>query len=367
MHRIRCYSLWLAALLLGWASAPRAGHAQTCVDGVACVEAVPNERGVAFQVYNRSERPIYVTIAPELINLKAEVSLPHTQQYPPGGPYRAFEVRAVQNGQRWGYGYQFNYRPAWKRDEDCREDLCVIREQRGDELAYLVENRRSDTVSLQFRMRPQNVRFGVPFPYLVVVPPAGTVRAFEGVVTDPIGAWSSGVSWRWAAGDAEARHNNGYVYTLPYDVDRAYRIDQGYNGAFSHRGKYALDFNLARGDAVRAAREGIVVATEAGYGDGKPEETYRDRSNYVHVRHADGTLGVYTHLERGTIAVRPGERVRRGQLLGQSGNSGYSSGPHLHFEVRRLTPDLTTETVPVRFQTARGIEMLEEGGVYEQR
>jgi murein DD-endopeptidase MepM/ murein hydrolase activator NlpD len=74
---------------------------------------------------------------------------------------------------------------------------------------------------------------------------------------------------------------------------------------------------------VLAAADGVVVAvahTWVGYG------------NYVIVAHGSGVLTLYAHLL--DIAVTPGAHVTRGQLLGREGSSGYSTGPHLHFEVR---------------------------------
>ena len=57
--------------------------------------------------------------------------------------------------------------------------------------------------------------------------------------------------------------------------------------------------------------------------------------NYVRILHDDGTMGVYLHLMRGSVAVREGQRVEAGMQIGRSGNTGNSTGPHLHFVVQR--------------------------------
>ncbi|MGH8335412.1 MAG: M23 family metallopeptidase, partial [Gammaproteobacteria bacterium] len=59
--------------------------------------------------------------------------------------------------------------------------------------------------------------------------------------------------------------------------------------------------------------------------------------NFVRVLHDDGTMGVYLHLKQGSVSVREGQRVAVGSPLALSGNTGNSSGPHLHFVVQRNT------------------------------
>jgi len=69
----------------------------------------------------------------------------------------------------------------------------------------------------------------------------------------------------------------------------------------------------------------------------------------VRILHDDGTIAVYAHLNRNSIRVRPGERVRAGQYIADSGNTGLSSGPHLHFAVQR-NAGMRIEALPVEFE-----------------
>ncbi len=99
--------------------------------------------------------------------------------------------------------------------------------------------------------------------------------------------------------------------------------------------------DLKRGIPVVAAADGLVAATR----DGEPEhfgldydpEAIRGREagNAVRLDHGGGWETQYNHLRRGSVAVRPGERVRRGQRLGLMGLSGRTQFPHLEFAVRR--------------------------------
>jgi murein DD-endopeptidase MepM/ murein hydrolase activator NlpD len=76
-------------------------------------------------------------------------------------------------------------------------------------------------------------------------------------------------------------------------------------------------------------------------GSGKQAHTFASRANFVRVLHDDGSMGMYAHLEYYGVGVKVGQRVAAGDLLGLSGNTGYSTGPHLHFAV--LVNDGTQE------------------------
>jgi murein DD-endopeptidase MepM/ murein hydrolase activator NlpD len=143
-------------------------------------------------------------------------------------------------------------------------------------------------------------------------------------------------------GDPEARPTP-YVYGLPYPHGLTFSVLQGFHGAFSHRGsnEYAVDFNCPVATPVIATRPGRVVAINASaQGSGTSPEFLDDkRANFVLVLHDDGTLGEYMHLAPSGVRVKPGQRVERSQPLGLSGNTGFSSTPHLHFQVMTAAED----------------------------
>lgn len=117
---------------------------------------------------------------------------------------------------------------------------------------------------------------------------------------------------------------------MRYPFDREYPITQEYGdnpGNYSRFGMVAhngIDFGAPTGTNVYAVLPGTVERAtfdDGGYGF------------YVQVKHADGLTSVYAHLSQ--VRVQPGVTVKEGQLLGQTGSTGNSTGPHLHFEVRR--------------------------------
>ena len=90
----------------------------------------------------------------------------------------------------------------------------------------------------------------------------------------------------------------------------------------SKRFHSGIDFSAPSGTPIRAADDGVVHTATAmsGYG------------NTVVIDHGGGLATLYAHQSR--VAVRPGQRVERGEVIGYVGSTGYSTGPHLHFEVR---------------------------------
>ena len=68
----------------------------------------------------------------------------------------------------------------------------------------------------------------------------------------------------------------------------------------------------------------------------------------MRILHDDGTYAIYAHLNTNSIRVKPGDKVRRGQYIADSGNTGFSSGPHLHFAVVRNV-GMEIQSLPVIF------------------
>lgn len=173
------------------------------------------------------------------------------------------------------------------------------------------------------------------------------------------------VSSQWSAamsradvrlGRVDADHDDDYLYRLPYADDVSFPIIQGYGAKLSHRGveRFALDFGMPVGTPVHAARDGVVVLVEDSHDFGCAREECAAFANFIVVLHSDGTTGEYFHLERGSAAVRVGDRVARGQRIARSGDTGFSTAPHLHFGVYRTGRDNTTQSLAVRFKTRSG-------------
>ena len=86
---------------------------------------------------------------------------------------------------------------------------------------------------------------------------------------------------------------------------------------------------------------------------GGKDKYFLDKANYVKVLHEDGTYAIYAHILRATAAVKPGDSVQVGDVLARSGSSGYSTGPHLHFVIRKNV-GLKTVSIPFKFISDAG-------------
>ena len=152
-----------------------------------------------------------------------------------------------------------------------------------------------------------------------------------------------------------AAHAPSRPYRLPFALAQSFRVSQAWPATITHTepaSAYALDFVMPVGTGIYAAREGVVIEiADEYYSAGLDPDTDLARANIVRILHDDGTMALYAHLNWNSIRVRPGQAVRRGEYLADSGNTGFSSGPHLHFVVHRNAGGVI-ESVPVEFAGA---------------
>ncbi|WP_299935126.1 M23 family metallopeptidase [Sulfuricurvum sp.] len=232
---------------------------------------------------------------------------------------------------------------------------------------FEVENLNPYTVTLSIDFESlSNLKASNRLPLFIEVPGRSKKKVLE---LSRISA-ALGVDYRssygWVRGSAFAIHQDNYLYTLPFVKGANVYVSQGYHGDTSHKGlsAYAVDFPVAVGTPIYAAREGIVVGAEGSNNLGGASPEYRQYANYVIIEHSDGTMGNYYHLKQGGTAVAIGQKVLKGDLIGYSGNTGYTSGPHLHFSVSKVDPISMRRpmNLPIKMQTAQGIVILPQKG-----
>lgn len=175
------------------------------------------------------------------------------------------------------------------------------------------------------------------------------------------------------AGNSEASgtdHDDAYVYRLPYADTETWSVLQGYGSPLSHRGTeyYTIDFGMPEGTLVYSAREGRVERVEDRFDLSCWKADCGGFANFVEIRHADGTLGRYFHLQQDSVTVVPGQWVSRGKPIARSGDTGYSSAPHLHFGVYRTVRGGADQSIAVQFAVRGGfVGRLRTGARYTNR
>lgn len=152
--------------------------------------------------------------------------------------------------------------------------------------------------------------------------------------------------------------DTSYVYTLPYEAGKKYRIVQGYFGAYSHKERAALDFKMKRGTNIAAIRDGVVVRVKEDGDKGGWAKKYRPYGNNVVIQHSDGSRAGYWHLQKDGALVNVGDTVKQGQIIALSGKTGYAAMPHLHLLVWVYDKNGRWQQVATRFQTSKGIKYL---------
>lgn len=152
-------------------------------------------------------------------------------------------------------------------------------------------------------------------------------------------------------------------YILPFPVGESSEVLQAYCTTGSHRNQLAYDFIRPFGSEVTAVRDGEVMTVVSHH----PDFTQNEIFNFINIRHEDGTLAFYAHLQQDSIFVAEGEFVFAGQLIGLNGSSGTPTAcdafivnpPRdqcaiLHFGVYATYPTQEGNDVAINFRNGEG-------------
>lgn len=160
-------------------------------------------------------------------------------------------------------------------------------------------------------------------------------------------------SWGACMGDLDRKAEFNKM-SFPFCKGKSYKIVQGYNGQYSHHtdySRYAIDFGLAVNDTICAADSGVVVGVIKDYKIGADDKRLEDFANFITIYHPhSGLYTQYVHLKNNGSLVKPGDRVKQGQAIALSGMTGFTSIPHLHFNVLLPSPPKDGfRSVPIEF------------------
>ncbi len=148
------------------------------------------------------------------------------------------------------------------------------------------------------------------------------------------------------------------LYVLPWTPGLTYTVQNAHcppNPTWGHQNTFAYDFNMQIGDPVLASRAGTVIIVREFNMDGN-RTCGTGGENWIFVQHGDGTVMQYVHLTFNGSLVDVGDYVEQGQVIGLSGDTGCSSGPHLHTWLFRDATDFSRKaSLPVNYRNASGV------------
>ena len=226
-------------------------------------------------------------------------------------------------------------------------------EQKPGENTYFAFNSLHAPVQLSVSLENAKYVQLVPSQGDFVLPAQRETQAFSVLASGSAAGYQ--LSYRITPGTPNAAVDLNAEYRLPFAKGKAFVIHQGFGGAFSHSAPenyHAVDFAMPIGTPIHAARAGIVMQIEEDFFEaGVDKKAYGERANFVAILHTDGSFAIYAHLDLENVMVGLGQRVDVGQLIAHSGNTGFSTGPHLHFVVQR-NAGAKLVSVPFKFTIA---------------
>jgi murein DD-endopeptidase MepM/ murein hydrolase activator NlpD len=247
--------------------------------------------------------------------------------------------------------------PALAGAEENHTGFRVVEKHDGDTLSLIIKSDYACefTVTLEATLKNMTASRPLPFTEDAAGRSSFTLARFRR--TNERLAWRCKYHYYGQLGGRRSSTTNDADYAMPFKPGR-YVVMQGPRGSYSHfagsPSENAVDWTVPEGTVVCAAREGRVVGVRQDSTVGGPDRKFRPFANYVIIKHADGTFADYVHLKTGGALVRMGDEVTVGQPIGLSGQTGFTSAPHLHFSVFQAIDGKKKLTLPFRLKTDHG-------------
>lgn len=255
---------------------------------------------------------------------------------------------------------------AYLTSDHYRAGVEVRSVEKEGHIELIASNENLYPVTLELKVEYSNIKPSKSLPVIEVIEGQSEKKLVDLRIVSDRKGWEFNTKYSYYMGSIFAEHDDDFAYRLPFRLGESFPLSQGYNGSFSHDGviAYALDFTMPEGTEIYASRGGLVIGIEESFNVGGASETFRNKANFVTILHNDGTFADYSHLRKNGVRVAVGQKVRTGQLIAYSGSTGYATGPHLHFNVKKASPGGYFETIPTQFATREGVITLKEGQDY---
>ena len=235
----------------------------------------------------------------------------------------------------------------------AQQEVNIYTERNGSDVTIYVDNPHVIPMTVDLTLQLTNMRtdFGGSKGIFVIPENSNKFKITTASSNTLYGKSGLSLESYVYIGDINKEHNRKYLYELPFESGQTYLVSQGYNGRFSHQGENAIDFGLEVGEKVYAARGGIVYKVVEEHSKSCKRSSCQQFNNYIIIYHSDGTFSEYSHLNKNGANVEVGDMVEVGDFIGNSGNTGWSSGPHLHFVVYKYNDKGERITLKTKFKT----------------
>lgn len=242
----------------------------------------------------------------------------------------------------------------------------IFTERKETGAILYARNNEASPYSLALELDMSNMSFSEDGNNVFVIPPNEQKFKLGEVTAEQGKRYKFAYKYRTTLGDVTKKHDASYVYDLPFPKGTGFKVFQGYNGNFSHRNENSIDFTMPEGTPILAAREGKVVRVVQHHNQNCSSEACKEYNNVITILHDDGSFASYAHLKYNGSFVKVGDVIKKGDKIALSGNTGYSSGPHLHFVC--FQPEFGKyTTVETKFKVeGNRVANLTEGTVYKR-
>ena len=231
---------------------------------------------------------------------------------------------------------------------------------------YFIINNYQAPVEIEVKLRQAKNAVSTPrLPKRFIIQPGQSDTLFQITGINKYKPWEYSLEYRYILGNPMATPEN-IAYLPPFEKNTSFPISQAFGGQFSHtdkQNKYAVDLAMPINTPVHAARSGMVIEVNNDFFLSGTKQAYKARANSIRILHNDGTMAVYAHLALERAQVYVGLKVYAGQFIGYSGNTGYSTGPHLHFAIQ-LNRGMELVSIPFTFMGADGVTNKPIAGTY---
>ncbi len=209
----------------------------------------------------------------------------------------------------------------------------VFHKDLGDSIEVYYENNENFPLTFKYSQTGNNITSTTKNETFIVALPKEN-KLFNIVhPKDPYLEWSFNYDTKVTTGDLLNRKNHDYAYSLPYENNKSVFIMQGSFTEKTHKGINAYDFGLKNGEKIYSSRKGKVIFVKDDSNENCLNDSCKEKANSIAIIHDDGTIALYGHLKFHGAVVKLNQEIEEGEFIAYSGNTGFSNGAHLHFEI----------------------------------